>query len=47
MEGRLPLKGQFHIAVGRVEYPEFFWAYAIGLGVIGLAAIVSGVTRRD
>ncbi len=42
-EGRLPLRGGKGISLA--EYPDLFWPYAIGLGVIGAAAIVWGLTR--
>ena len=47
LEGRLPLKGRTDTAVDLVENPRLFWAYAISLGVIGVAAIIWGITRRD
>ena len=45
-DGKLPLKGAHSISVA--EFPELFWTYSIGLGLIGLAAIVWGLTwSRD
>lgn len=46
-KGRLPLKGRFDTTVDLAAYPEIFWAYSIGLGVIGFAAIVYGLIRRE
>lgn len=46
-EGRLPLKGRFDTAVDLAERPDLFWAYSVALGVIGLAAIVWGLTRPE
>lgn len=43
--GRLPLKGHFDTAVDLAAYPGIFWAYSIALGVLGVAAVLWGVTR--
>ena len=45
-EGKLPLKGRLDAHISLAEEPELFWPYAIGLGAIGLAALLWGVTRR-
>lgn len=45
-EGKLPLKGNFSTHISLAEEPELFWPYAIGLGTIGLAALVWGLTRK-
>jgi hypothetical protein len=44
VEGRIPLKGRLE-TVNMTDTPELFMAYSIGLGVIGLAAILWGLTR--
>ncbi len=45
--GKLPLKGRFDTNIDLAENPDIFLAYAVGLGVIGSAAIAWGLMRQD
>jgi hypothetical protein len=42
--GRLPLKGHFD-TINVNQHPTLFWGYSIGLGLIGLGALLWGLTR--
>jgi len=41
--GHLPLKGNFSTTIDVADTPRLFWAYAISLAVIGVAAVSWGI----
>lgn len=46
-EGCLPLKGRFDTAVDAADNPEIFWIFAVALDLIGAAAVLWGLMRRE